>query len=291
MTVDFHFHSNCSDGALSPRAVVARAAYHGASMIALTDHDQLLGLDEASQAAAELGLTFINGVEISVTWRDLTVHVVGLNFDARNAALTQGLAEMASGRAARAQKISDLLSEVGIDGTYEAALKHAAGRVDLISRTHFARDLVERKKAANVRAVFMDYLVEGKPGYVPHQWADLHQAIDWIVGAGGIAVLAHPGRYTHASDADEILLLNEFKAAGGSALEVVTGSHSKKQYKKYAQITQDLGFAASRGSDFHAHKESKMEVGKVPALPAGLLAVESLWTETKTLRGTIAPQI
>lgn len=276
MTIDFHFHSNCSDGALSPRAVVARAASHGATMLALTDHDQLAGLSEARAAADELGVTFINGVEISVTWRELTVHIVGLNFDPRNAALINGLAHMANSRAARAQQMSDQLAEVGIHGMYESALALADGRVDLISRTHFARDLVARKKAANVRAVFMDYLVAGKPGYVEHTWANLTDAVDWIVNAGGVAVLAHPGRYMH-SEADEIELLNEFKQAGGRALEVVTGSHSKKQYKKYAQLAQDFDFLASKGSDFHAQNESKMDVGKVPVLPQGLTPVESVW--------------
>lgn len=276
MTVDFHFHSNCSDGALSPRAVVARAASHGATMVALTDHDQLAGLSEARAAADELGVTFINGVEISVTWRELTVHIVGLNFDARNAALINGLAQMAGSRAARAQLMSDQLAEVGIHGVYESALALVDGRVDLISRTHFARDLVARKKAVNVRAVFMDYLVAGKPGYVEHRWTSLTDAVGWIVNAGGVAVMAHPGRYMH-SEADEIELLNEFKQAGGRALEIVTGSHSKKQYKKYAQIALDMDFLASRGSDFHARDESKMDVGKVPPLPQGLTAVESLW--------------
>ena len=277
MSVDFHFHSNCSDGALSPRAVVARAASHGASMIALTDHDQLAGLDEARAAADELGVRFINGVEISVTWRDLTIHVVGLNFDARNAALRVGLTEMANSRAASAQKMSDLLAEVGILGAYEAALDLAGGRTDLISRTHFARDLVARKKAVNVRSVFMDYLVAGKPGYVEHTWADLVQAVDWITNAGGVAVLAHPGRYMHSAESDELQLLHEFKAVGGRAIEVVTGSHSKGQYKKYASIATDLGFLASRGSDFHAKNESKMDIGKVPPLPTGLTPVEAFW--------------
>ncbi|MGL4767926.1 MAG: PHP domain-containing protein [Formosimonas sp.] len=276
MSVDFHFHSNCSDGALSPRAVVARAVSHGATMLALTDHDQLAGLPEARAAADDLGVRFINGVEISVSWRELTVHVVGLNFDERNAALRDGLAQMANSRAARAQKMGEQLAQVGIHGAYEAALALANGRVDLICRTHFARDLVARRKASNVRAVFMDYLVDGKPGFVPHQWVALNDAVAWIVNAGGVAVLAHPGRYAQSDD-DEFALLNAFKAAGGRGIEVVTGSHSKKQYKKYAQLALDFGFYASRGSDFHAKDESKMDVGKVPVLPQGLTAVESLW--------------
>lgn len=276
MNIDFHFHSNCSDGALSPRAVITRAAYNGAQMVALTDHDQITGLVDARSAAAELGIHLINGVEISITWNNLTIHVVGLNFDSENQLLIQGLAEIANTRASRARKMAVLLEDVGIYDAFEGALVQANGRLDLLSRTHFARDLVVRKKAPNVRAVFQNYLVEGKPGYIQHQWATLEQAVTWIVGAGGIAVLAHPGRYLYESEHDELVLIQEFIAAGGRAIEVVTGSHGKAQCKKYGQMALEFGLYASRGSDFHAKGESKMDVGKVPQLAQGLVGVETL---------------
>jgi predicted metal-dependent phosphoesterase TrpH len=277
MTMDFHMHSSCSDGALAPSDVMARAAYHGATVVALTDHDQLAGLDEARAAAQALGMRFVNGVEISVTWRAITLHIVGLNFDAQSPELVNGLQVMAQGRAQRAQKIADQLAQAGVEDMFEAALVHAGGRVDLLSRTHFARELVARKKATSVRTVFQDYLVAGKPGYVSHEWCSLAQAVGWITGAGGVAVFAHPGRCIHAHEGDELELLHEFVALGGRAIEVVTGSHSKNQYKKYTQIAQDFGLFASRGSDFHSSNESKMEAGKVPELPHGLIGVESLF--------------
>ena len=185
--------------------------------------------------------------------------------------------QRAQGRAQRAQKIADQLAQEGVEGMFEAALVHAGGRVDLLSRTHFARELVARKKATSVRTVFQDYLVAGKPGYVSHEWCSLAQAVGWITGAGGVAVFAHPGRCIHAHEGDELELLHEFVALGGRAIEVVTGSHSKNQYKKYTQIAQDFGLLASRGSDFHSSNESKMEAGKVPELPHGLIGVESLF--------------
>lgn len=277
MTFDFHSHSIYSDGALTPTALVSRAFFHGATQFALTDHDQLKGLIEARARADELGVLFINGVEISVTWRELTVHIVGLNINPTFEPLVNGLKNMADGRCQRAIEIGNQLADVGIEGAYDGALAHANGRVDLISRTHFARFLVERKKSRNVRAVFLDYLVVGKPGYIEHEWTSLQNAVAWITGAGGVAVLAHPGRYGHATPTGEVELFDKFVAAGGRAVEVVTGSHSKKQYRLYTDKAIEYGLLASCGSDFHGVGESKMDVGKVPALPIGLTPVWSVW--------------
>ncbi|TDR30758.1 PHP domain-containing protein [Hydromonas duriensis] len=278
MTVDFHCHSTASDGGLAPAALVTRAFSNGVTQLALTDHDQLAGLAEARSRADELGIKFINGVEISVSWRDLTVHIVGLNIDIHHAPLVNGLQKMANSRHARALEMSAQLEAVGIQGAFEGALAHANGRLDLLSRTHFARFLVQKKKAFNVRAVFMDYLVAGKPGFVEHRWSCLDDAVTWIRGAGGIPVLAHPGRYTHTEEGGESDLFEQFIQAGGQAVEVVTGSHSKKQYRFYAEKAQQYGLLASAGSDFHAKDESKMDIGKVPPLPAGLTPVWSLWS-------------
>lgn len=278
MSYDFHCHSTASDGGLSPAAVVARAHAHGAKQFALTDHDQLAGLAEARAKAEELGLRFIDGVEISVSWRDLTVHIVGLNIDVNSPALKNGLSKMANGRHARALEMGKQLEEVGIKDAFAGALEQANGRLDLISRTHFARHLVAKRKSPNVRAVFMDYLVAGKPGFVEHCWCSLQEAVSWIVEAGGVAVLAHPGRYGHSTIAGEIDLFEEFVEAGGRAVEVVTGSHGKKQYAFYAEKALHYGLLASCGSDFHAKGESKMDVGKVPPLPAGLQPVWHVWS-------------
>ncbi len=276
MLFDFHCHSTASDGALSPEKLMARAARNGARHIALTDHDQLAGLASARQTAEQFGMQFIDGVEVSVSWRGMSVHIVGLNLDIHNTALQHGLAKNASGRAERAVIIAQQLEEIGVKNALERALAEADGRMDLLARTHFARVMVADKKAISVRHVFQNYLVEGKPGFVAHEWAELAQAIDWIHGAGGIAVLAHPGRYPHDADS-ELDLVREFVGLGGQAIEVVTGSHSKQQFKHYAQICTDFDLFASAGSDFHGAGESKMDIGKAPALPDGLRPVWQLW--------------
>lgn len=255
---------------------MARAARNGARHIALTDHDQLAGLAQARQAAQALDMTFIDGVEISVSWRGMSVHIVGLNFDVDNAAMRQGLQKNASGRAERAVVIGQQLEEIGVKNALERALVEANGRMDLLARTHFARVMVADKKAISVRHVFQNYLVEGKPGFVQHQWAELAQAIEWIHGAGGVAVLAHPGRYPHDADSERELI-HEFVGLGGQAIEVVTGSHSKQQFRHYAQICHDLNLYASSGSDFHGAGESKMDIGRAPSLPVGLRPVWQLW--------------
>ena len=276
MRFDFHSHSTASDGSLSPEDLVKRAARNGARYIALTDHDQVAGLAQARQTATDLGIDFVDGVEISVSWRGMSVHIVGLNFDRDNEALNQGLSENAQGRAQRAVLIANQLEEVGVQNALERALSEANGRMDLLARTHFARVMVADKKVINVRHVFQNYLVEGKPGFVAHEWAELAQAIEWIRGAGGVAVLAHPGRYPHDADSERELI-DEFVALGGRAIEVVTGSHSKKQFRHYAQICQELHLFASAGSDFHGKDESKMDIGRAPELPAGLNPVWQIW--------------
>ncbi|AXF85797.1 3',5'-nucleoside bisphosphate phosphatase [Ephemeroptericola cinctiostellae] len=277
MTVDLHCHSTASDGGLSPAALVARAYSNGVTQLALTDHDQLAGLVEARMAANALGMRFINGVEISVTWQNLTVHIVGLNIALDHVPLVDGLKKMADGRRERALEMAAQLAEVGIEGAYEGALAHANGREDLISRTHFARFLVAQRKSHHVRAVFNDYLVAGKPGFVEHRWTSLQEAVAWIDGAGGVAVLAHPGRYPYTEEGQESSLFDDFISVGGRAVEVVTGSHSKKQYALYAETARRYGLLASAGSDFHALNESRVDIGQVPALPAGLTPVWSVW--------------
>lgn len=275
---DFHAHSTASDGALSPELLMRRAARNGATHVALTDHDQLAGLAQARQCAEALGMNFVDGVEISVSWRGMSVHIVGLHFDVTNACLVQGLMGNASGRAKRAVIMAEQLEEIGVQNALERALAEADGRMDLLARTHFARVLVADKRAQNVRQVFQNYLTEGKPGFVAHQWAELSDAVHWIVEAGGVAVLAHPGRYPHDASS-ELDLVQEFVRLGGQAIEVITGAHSKKQIRHYAQMCAQLNLCASSGSDFHGVNESKMDVGRVPNLPLGLNAVHRLWAD------------
>jgi 3',5'-nucleoside bisphosphate phosphatase len=275
MNVDLHCHSNVSDGALAPAQVAQRAARNGVDVWSLTDHDQVDGLDEARDAALAAGMRFVNGVEISVTWRGNTVHVVGLRIDPRYEPLAAGLAAVRGGRLERARAMARDLADAGIAGALEGALQRAENPA-MVSRTHFARFLADSGAVASTRDAFRTYLVPGKPGYVPHRWAALADAVRWIQGASGHAVLAHPGRYGLSAGALEGLLA-EFRAAGGEAIEVVTGSHSPEQFRLFAAIAQQHDFAASRGSDFHGPEEGA-EFGTLPPLGPGLRPVWRDWS-------------
>jgi hypothetical protein len=274
MNIDLHCHSNVSDGALAPREVALRAARRGVDVWALTDHDQVAGLSEARTAALEAGMRFVAGVEISVTWRGSTLHIVGLRIDAGNPTLAAGLAKVRGGRRERAKRMAEDLKASGIEGAYEGALRHAENP-DMVGRTHFARFLAEIGAVADTKGAFRRFLVPGKPGYVPHEWADLADAVAWICAAGGQAVLAHPGRYKLSAGAMDSLL-QEFREAGGEAIEVITGSHSPDQCAHFAALARHQGFAASRGSDFHGPDEGA-EFGTLPPLDPGLRPVWRDW--------------
>ncbi len=273
---DLHTHSNISDGLLPPAALVERAATAGVSTLALTDHDDVAGLPFARAAADRLGIALVNGVEISVTWRKRTIHIVGLQIDPQHQPLVAGLAAIRQGRAIRAQRMADSLAQAGIPDALAGAYRYA-DNPEIIGRTHFARFLVHQGYAKDVRTVFRHFLVGGKPGYVAHEWAALADAVQWINAAGGIAVLAHPGRYDLGR---QLLpeLIGEFKAAGGRAIEVVTGSHTPDQYALFARYAQEFELLASRGSDFHGPGESYVEPGALPPLPPSLLPVWHDWT-------------
>ena len=268
---DLHSHSNISDGTLTPEALAARAHANGVDLWALTDHDELAGQARARDAALSLGMDYLTGTEISVSFAGETVHIVGLGFDANDAALNAGLAATRSGRRARALAMADGLAQVGISGAFEGALRYVSNP-DLISRTHFARYLVESGVCPDTHSVFRRYLTEGHPGYVPHQWARLADAVRWIKEAGGIAVIAHPGRYRFSPTA-EYALFTEFIAHGGQGVEVMTGSHSAAEHIRYADTAIEFGLLASRGSDFHSPGESRTELGSLPDLPGRLTPV------------------
>lgn len=273
MLVDLHSHSTCSDGLLAPAELVERAVLRGVDMLALTDHDEIAGLPEARTAAARWGLRLVNGVEISVQWEETTLHIVGLNIDPGFAPLAEGLATIRAGREQRARRMADSLAAAGIAGSLEGARRYAKNP-ELVSRSHFARFLVETGHARDTNAVFRAYLTPGKPGYVPHQWAALADALRWINGSGGLAVLAHPGRYPLNQQQCE-RLLEEFVALGGAAVEVVTGSHTPDEFVIWARYAKRYGLRASAGSDFHGPGEGYRDVGNVPVLPAGCVPVWS----------------
>jgi predicted metal-dependent phosphoesterase TrpH len=268
---DLHCHSNASDGTLSPEALAERAAANGVELWALTDHDELSGLPRAREAALDLGMDYLTGTEISVSFAGETVHIVGLGFDADDDGIRAGLATTRSGRRQRALDMAAGLARVGIAGAFEGALRYV-GNPGLISRTHFARFLVDTGVCPDTHSVFRRYLTDGKPGYVPHAWARLGDAVRWITQAGGMAVIAHPGRYKFSPTA-EYALITEFIAHGGRALEVMTGSHSAAEQIRYGATAREFDLLASRGSDFHSPGESRTELGTLPDLPGGLLPV------------------
>ncbi len=268
LNADLHSHSFVSDGTLGPAALAQRAKDNGVELWALTDHDEIGGQREAREAATRIGLPYLSGVEISVSFADNTVHIVGLGVDIDDAALRDGLRATRGGRELRARAMADALAQAGIKGSFDGALRHA-GNPELISRTHFARFLVESGVCRDTQTVFRNYLVRGKPGYVAHRWASLGDAVRWITQAGGIAVVAHPGRYKFTPN-EEFALFSEFKAHGGRGVEVVTGSHSGADAIKYAARAIELDLLASRGADFHAPGESRIDLGQLPGLPRAL---------------------
>jgi predicted metal-dependent phosphoesterase TrpH len=272
---DLHCHSTASDGLLAPAELVQRAAGNGVDMLALTDHDEVSGLAEARARAAELGLRFVDGVEVSISWGGITVHVVGLNIDPGNLQLQQGLQVIRQGRTERAKKMAADLARVGIPGSLEGAYVYVENP-NLIGRTHFARFLVEKRYVSDVKSAFKHYLVSGKPGYVPHQWATLADGLAYIKAGGGVAVLAHPGRYK-LTRTEMRKFLGEFKDGGGAGIEVITSSHTAEQFLEYAILANEFGLLASRGSDFHGPGESRVDLGKLPNLAADLKPVWHDW--------------
>jgi predicted metal-dependent phosphoesterase TrpH len=277
---DLHCHSTVSDGTLAPAELVARAAERGVKVLALTDHDDVDGLNDAAAAARQHGIQLINGVEISVSWGSHTLHIVGLNVDPGSAPLVGGLRGIRDGRGARAQLMADSLARCGIGGALAGAY-HYAGNPALIGRTHFARFLVESGHCKDVQSVFKNYLVSGKPGYVPHQWASLPDAVNWITGSGGVAVLAHPGRYTAGrkkmGSTTLRELLREFVDLGGRGIEVVSGSHTPEQYAEFARYAREFDLLASCGSDFHGPGESYRDLGRLPDFPLECRPVWLAW--------------
>jgi 3',5'-nucleoside bisphosphate phosphatase len=275
LNVDLHCHSTASDGLLAPGDIVARAAENGVELLSLTDHDDTSGLVEARAEADSRGLRFVDGVEVSVTWRGTTVHIVGLRIDPQSEILRDGLETIRQGRGVRARKIAEGLAAAGVPDSLAGAQRYAENP-DVISRAHFARYLVEVGRADDVRGVFQRYLVKDRPGHVPHQWASLDDAVCWIRASGGVAVVAHPGRYK-LGKGEMRELLGEFKERGGAGIEVVTGSHTPEQYFEFARSAREFGFLASRGSDYHGKGESRADLGRLPPLPDDLKPVWHDW--------------
>jgi hypothetical protein len=271
---DLHTHSTASDGTLSPASLMQHAAARGVSVVALTDHDTTAGLDEARAAAAQVGIRLITGVEISVTWGERTIHLVGLDLDPRNQRLQEGLGRLLSYRAWRAEEIARRLAKAGIAGAYEGAKAWSNGQ--LIGRTHFGRFLVAQGYASDLRDVFNRYLVKGKPGHVSGEWARLEEAVGWIRAAGGQAVIAHPARYK-LTRRRLLRLIGEFRECGGQGLEVISGSHSRDETLTFGALAREQRLLASAGSDYHGPENPWLDLGRLPSLPAGCIPIWADW--------------
>ena len=278
--IDLHCHSTVSDGVLTPTEIVNHASEKGIRVLALTDHDDVAGLETARAVAESLGIQFIDGVEISVTWRRRTLHIVGLKINPEYPPLVEGLAKIRAGRHTRAFGMAEAFEKIGIHGSLEGAYKHSKGGI--ISRTHFARFLIENGYAKDTKAVFKHYLVKGKPGYFEHQWASLEDAMAWIIGGGGVAVIAHPGRYD-LGRITMLELMHEFRALGGSAIEVVTGSHTVEQYQEFAKMAKSFDLASSMGSDYHGKGQTYIDMGRLPSLPINCVPVWRNWPEVQSV--------
>ena len=271
---DLHCHSYYSDGVLSPTVLAHQARAQGVDLWALTDHDTLAGQEEARASTKALGLAWVSGVEVSVGFLGQTIHIVGLGFDARHPGLQQLLATNRASRVPRAQAMAAGLAAQGIPNAYTGALRYAQEPAQL-SRTHFARYLVETGRCRSVSEVFRHYLVQGKPGYAPHQWVSLSACVAQIRAAGGVAVLAHPARYK-LPVLQAQLLFDTFAEQGGQAIEVVTSAHTPAQVQQYAAVARERGWAASCGSDFHSPDESRCSIGAMAPLPGRLQPVWEL---------------
>lgn len=270
---DLHCHSTASDGALSPAELVQRARLQGVTALALTDHDTTAGLAEARAAAAEAGIRFIDGIELSTTWQGKCLHVVGLNVDPAYPPLAEAIHNLQNTRLERAEQIALKLEKKRIPGALEAVRK-AAG-AGMITRTHFADFLLSQGHVGTLQEAFDRYLAKGKPAYVPTPWVELEIGVGWLRQSGGVAVLAHPTRYDLTASWMRRLLA-EFKAFGGQAIEVVTGRSTDEEIKRVGDYARRFELAGSAGSDFHNPANQWVELGRLEALPDGIVPVWEL---------------
>lgn len=270
---DLHCHSTASDGVMSPDALVRLAAENGVNVLALTDHDSTAGHTEAALAARAVGIHFIPGIEISVSWQKRLIHIVGLGVDGSFAELQKGLARLCELRQQRAEAIGARFEKIGMSGVYEGACALAGG---VVSRSHFAMHLVERGDVRDIQQAFKKYLQKGKRCYVGCEWASLEEALGWIHGAGGQAVVAHPARYKMNRRLMRAFLA-DFKALGGVGLEVACSSHSGEEVQTMAQLAEEFTLLASVGSDFHSSENNWARLGRLPHLPDSCIPIWHDW--------------
>lgn len=268
MKYDFHSHSLVSDGNLSPIELVERAFKNKVEYYAITDHDDFSGFNSAKVVADKLGVKLISGVEISTTWCGKTIHILGYGFNVEDKKFAENLEKMRYSRIERAYRINDVLTSLGFPDTLVGAQK-VAKREHPISRTHFARYMIQMGYCRNFAESMNKYLADGKPAAVPHTWAEIPTAISWIHNAGGVAFLAHPLRYKLPEGLDLEDLIAEFIKSGGDGLEVVYASHSPRQIDYLSDLALKNNLAISGGSDFHTDEATMggVDIGSISQLP------------------------
>ena len=281
MLVDLHMHSTASDGALAPGELMARAAASGVELVSLTDHDCVDGLDAARQSAAQLGMNWVSGVELSVQWQGHTVHVLGYGFDTRSSSLLEALAAVREGRWRRAEQIATRLAAKRMPGALDGALaiqrEAASDQASPPARPHFADWMVKAGHVRDRADAFRKWLGAGKLGDIKQHWPTLTEAVQHLRDAGGVAVLAHPWHYGFTRSRLR-RLLRDFAEAGGRGIEVVNGTQAPDQVAVLARLSQEFGFLASSGSDFHRPDAPWMALGSQTPLPP---LCQPLWADAR----------
>jgi len=271
---DLHTHTIFSDGILTPEELVLRAHSKNVDCIALTDHDSTQGLAAMRHHCALKKIQFVPGVEISAVWRNITIHVVGLQIDEKNISLQKGLEHIREQRTRRSRLIADKLERVGISNVMPDIIELAGTAA--ATRTHFARLLIQRRKVRGMQEAFKKYLGKKGKAFVAGEWAELTSVLKWIVEAGGYPVLAHPARY-NMTRTKMHELLKEFKEMGGVGIEVATSSHNITEKKHTAEFAKHFDLYASVGSDFHTPANPRVDLGQNLSLPDICKPIWTLW--------------
>lgn len=262
--VDLHVHSTCSDGTFTPEELVDYAIKKGLTAFALTDHDTVSGLDRAINYAYSLRHTpvqipeVVPGIELSTEYQGKDIHMVGLFIDYHQPDFARYLEDFIHSRENRNKKMCALLREHGIDITYEALLAEFPGAV--ITRAHFARFLLSHGYIQSLKEAFDRYVGDRCPCFVPREKVTPAQAVELILGAGGVPVLAHPILY-HMSDDRLEALVAELKSIGLVGIEAIYSTYNTAEERQIRGLASKYGLKISGGSDFHGANKPKIDLG------------------------------
>jgi 3',5'-nucleoside bisphosphate phosphatase len=274
MNFDLHTHTTASDGLLNPSELISAAKLAGIETLALTDHDTVAGYLTWSQKNIETEINVVPGIEFSTTWNGVGIHILGLNIDPLNEAITNGIIRQLKAREERALKIIENLNKAGLDVVYDELILSAGTHTP--GRPHIANYLVQKHLIKDQRTAFKKYLGAGKIGDVKNLWSELSEIIDWIRGSNGTAVLAHPNKY-NLTYKKLSLLTDDFVSLGGQGLEVISGKQHPETTRKLAMLCTELNILASRGSDFHEPGQPWAELGNIEAIPIQCKPVWDSW--------------